>query len=261
MVTTRSQSVSPRKRSVPANYYNADMEDEGTPTPVSPRKRAVSARATTASPTKSKTPRRRKSMAPVIVKDEIVVKTEDEPAGEHMNGHAVEKRPKTPRKVSGRVPSGEVKPKGKASHKVDNSGKFEFGGTPGTLAMMTFFPILMYYLWICSTFYGGSVLVKKGSETWLAFADRMVAHILKVMYVSDVAYNREHILRSMHGSSTGRLSLLRESSMSPFLESKSKAIHCETTIIVVFHTTATHSGRFTLPSRLLWASTSLDYSN
>lgn len=175
MVTTRSQSVSPRKRSAPAHY--ADMET--TSTPVSPRKRAVSARAT-ASPTKSKTPRR-KSMAPVTVKDEIVVKTEDGDGGEYMNGHAVEKRPQSPRKVSrSRAASGEIKVKGKASHKVDNSGVFEFGGTPGTLAMMTFFPVLMYYLWICSTFYGGNVMVKKGSETWLAFADRMVAHILKV---------------------------------------------------------------------------------
>ena len=174
MVTTRSQSVSPRKRSAPAYY--ADMET--TPTPVSPRKRAVSARAT-ASPTKSKTPRR-KSMAPVTVKDEIVVKSEDGDGGEYINGRAVENRPKSPRKVSSRAASGEIKVKAKASHKVDNSGVFEFGGTPGTLAMMTFFPMLMYYLWICSTFYGGSVMVKKGSETWLAFADRMVAHILKV---------------------------------------------------------------------------------
>jgi Delta24(24(1))-sterol reductase len=174
MVTTRSQSVSPRKRSVPAQY----ADRESSPTPVSPRKRTVSARAT-ASPTKSKAPRR-KSTAPMIVKDEIVVKSEDEDGGEYMNGHAVEKRPKSPRKVSSRAASGEVKGKGKASHKVDNSGHFEFGGTPGTLAMMTLFPILMYYLWVCSTFYGGSVMVKKASETWLAFADRMVAHILKV---------------------------------------------------------------------------------
>ena len=130
--------MSPRKKSVPVSYFG---DSEGTPTPASPRKRAVSALATasSSSPTKSKTPRR-KSMAPVIVKDEIVVKTEDDDGGEYMNGHAVDRRPKSPRKASGRAASGEVKAKGKASHKVDNSGKFEFGGSPGTLAMMTFNP-------------------------------------------------------------------------------------------------------------------------
>lgn len=237
--------MSPRKRSVPANYY-ADMES--TPTPASPRKRAVSARAT-GPPTKSKTPRR-KSMAPVIVKDEIVVKSEDEDgSGEYMNGHAtVEKRPKSPRKVSGRAASGEVRLKGKPSHKVDNSGKFEFGGTPGTLAMMTFFPMLMYYLWICSTFYGGSVMVKKGSETWLAFADRMVAHILKVQYGCDVTYSREHLLLSVRGSSTGLSSLWKAFSMSFFLVSRSKATQCATTTIAVCRTTATQSGRSILLS-------------
>jgi len=71
--------------------------------------------------------------------------------------------------------------KGKPAHKVDRSGRFEFGGSFGTAAMMIFFPVLMYYLWICGTFYGGQVELKKLSETWLAFADRMLAHITKVL--------------------------------------------------------------------------------
>ena len=150
-----------------------------TPTTItSPKKRAVS----TASPTKRatstsstrKTPRR--SMAAAL--DEIIVKSEDED-GEYVNGSAVERKSRSPRKVLSRRTS-ETRVKGKPAYKVDRSGHFEFGGSFGTAAMMICFPVLMYYLWICSTFYGGRLQFKKGSETWLAFADRMVAHVTKV---------------------------------------------------------------------------------
>src|SRR5579859_4866305 len=177
MVTTRSQSVSPRKRST----IYAELANM-TPTPTSPKKRAAS----TASPTRSrsvstvtatgsptKKAPRRKSIVPKVMGDEIIVKREGD--AEFVNGSAVEKRPALPRKASRSVSSG-AKVKGKPAHKVDNSGKFEFGGTPGTLAMMTVFPVLMYYLWICSAFYGGSLQFRRPAETWLAFADRMVAH-------------------------------------------------------------------------------------
>lgn len=39
--------------------------------------------------------------------------------------------------------------------KVDNSGHFEFGGSWGVSAMMIGFPLLMYYMWIGATYYGG----------------------------------------------------------------------------------------------------------
>ena len=108
-------------------------------------------------------------MASPIVSNEIVVKSEDD--DEHINGSGVEKRSRLSRKVSKTAGgTGETKVKGKPAHKVDKSGRFEFGGTFGTAAMMLFFPILMYYLWVCSTFYGGSLQGKRGSETWLAFA-------------------------------------------------------------------------------------------
>ena len=181
MVSTRSQSGSPRKKSASLNYAElANM----TPS-TSPRKRVTSKRATSTSTTTSsstrKTPRR-KSMASPSVTDEIVVKSEDD--DEYINGRGVENRSRSSRKVS-RPATGtrESKVKGKPAHKVDRSGHFEFGGTFGTAAMMLFFPMLMYYLWICSTFYGGNLQVKRASETWLAFADRMVAHVIKVFPV------------------------------------------------------------------------------
>jgi Delta24(24(1))-sterol reductase len=109
-----------------------------------------------------------------VALDEIVVKSEDEG---YVNGSAVERKSRSPRKRS----TSETRVKGKPAHKVDRSGRFEFGGSFGTAAMMIFFPVLMYYLWICGTFYGGQVELKKVSETWLAFADRMLAHITKVL--------------------------------------------------------------------------------
>lgn len=39
--------------------------------------------------------------------------------------------------------------------KVDYSGEFEFGGSVGTLALMIFFPLLMWYMWIGATYYDG----------------------------------------------------------------------------------------------------------
>jgi hypothetical protein len=95
-----------------------------------------------------------------------------------VNGQLKERRPKSPRETSAK--SETTNGKHKPAHKVDNSGKFFFGGTPGTLSMMIFFPILMYYLWICTTYYGGRLEGKMASETWLAFADRMIAHITRV---------------------------------------------------------------------------------
>jgi hypothetical protein len=87
-----------------------------------------------------------------------------------------------PKSSSGANGIGQSKSKGKPAHKVDNSGEFAFGGTLGTTAMMLLFPVLMYYLWICATFYGGSLLVKKGSETWFTCLDRMIALTTKVTF-------------------------------------------------------------------------------
>jgi hypothetical protein len=221
MVTTRSQSVSPRKRTAPLNYAQLTSS---TPGP-SPAKRSASA----TSPSKrvtlpaKKTPRRKSTVARIMA-DEIVVKSEDDlpdihPDAEFVIGNGVEKRPRSPRKTS--KAGTEIKVKHKPAHKVDTSGRFDFGGSFGTASMMILFPVLMYYIWICATFYGGSLQTRRRSETWLAFADRMVAHITKVVnpYRSN---EREHTPISVHGYSTGHLSLLKEYSMSLSLESQSK---------------------------------------
>jgi delta24(24(1))-sterol reductase len=181
MVTTRSQSVSPRKRITPLNYAQLASS---TPGP-SPAKRSASATSPSKrvkSPTK-KTPRR-KSTAPRIMADEIVVKSENDlpdshPDAEFVIGNGIDKRPRSSRKTS--KAGTEMKVKNKPAHKVDSSGRFDFGGSFGTASMMILFPILMYYLWISATFYGGNLQTKRRSESWLAFADRMVAHITKVV--------------------------------------------------------------------------------
>jgi delta24(24(1))-sterol reductase len=112
----------------------------------------------------------------MAVVDEIVVKSKNDASGNGLENRSS----RSPRKASTRRAGGVSGAKGKPAHKIDKSGHFEFGGTFGTSAMMLFFPILMYYLWICSTFYGGNLQFKRGSETWLAFVDRMVAHVTKV---------------------------------------------------------------------------------
>jgi len=122
-------------------------------------------------------------MASRLVAEEIVVKSEGD--AEKPDGDAVQKRARPPRKASNKAaattaPTEKAKAKSKQAHKIDKSGVYHFGGSFGTAAMMIFFPILMYYLWICSAFYGGRMEFKRNTETWLAFADRMLAHVTKV---------------------------------------------------------------------------------
>ncbi|OZJ06112.1 hypothetical protein BZG36_00988 [Bifiguratus adelaidae] len=42
--------------------------------------------------------------------------------------------------------------------KIDSSVHMEFGGPVGTLAMMIFFPVLMFYFWICLEFHNGHMI-------------------------------------------------------------------------------------------------------
>ncbi|KAJ5090995.1 ERG4/ERG24 ergosterol biosynthesis protein [Penicillium argentinense] len=54
--------------------------------------------------------------------------------------------------------------------KVDYSGHFEFGGSLGCLALMTGFPLLMYYMWIGATYYDGKLPLPGKDESWSQFA-------------------------------------------------------------------------------------------
>ena len=45
----------------------------------------------------------------------------------------------------------------KKGYKIDYTDHFEFGGTPGVLALMIGFPLLMYYMWAGATYYDGKL--------------------------------------------------------------------------------------------------------
>ncbi|KAL9102476.1 MAG: hypothetical protein Q9163_002376 [Psora crenata] len=75
-----------------------------------------------------------------------------------VNGHV------SPRKSRGCPPK-----TGKADHKIDMTGQFEFGGPVGVTAIMAGFPILMWYMWIGATYYEGKIPWPKRDESWLHF--------------------------------------------------------------------------------------------
>lgn len=57
--------------------------------------------------------------------------------------------------------------------KIDYSGHFEFGGSPGVLAIMLFFPGLMYYMWIGATYYDGKPPTPAKGESFQDFLRHM----------------------------------------------------------------------------------------
>ncbi|KAI1341402.1 ergosterol biosynthesis ERG4/ERG24 family-domain-containing protein [Xylariaceae sp. FL0016] len=58
-------------------------------------------------------------------------------------------------------------------HKVDKSGHFEFGGSFGALALMIGFPVLMWYMWIGSTYYDGKLPLPAEGQSLSEFASHM----------------------------------------------------------------------------------------
>lgn len=64
-------------------------------------------------------------------------------------------------------------------HRIDYSGHFEFGGSPGVSIMMIGFPALMYYMWIGATYYGGSFPWPAEGQTTPQF----LAHLKNLVYV------------------------------------------------------------------------------
>ncbi|KAJ7696605.1 ergosterol biosynthesis ERG4/ERG24 [Mycena rosella] len=61
--------------------------------------------------------------------------------------------------------------------RLDQHDQYEFGGPFGVLAIMTGFPALMYYLWICLWFYEGQLVRPSSLEDVQPFLARMWAHI------------------------------------------------------------------------------------
>ncbi|KAJ2934800.1 hypothetical protein H1R20_g2263, partial [Candolleomyces eurysporus] len=63
--------------------------------------------------------------------------------------------------------------------KLEQHETYEFGGPWGVAAIMTGFPILMYYLWICLWFYDGKLVYPTSTEDIKPFLARMWGHIAK----------------------------------------------------------------------------------
>lgn len=62
--------------------------------------------------------------------------------------------------------------------KIDYSAKFEFGGSLGVSAMMIGFPLLMWYMWIGATYYGGGLPTRAPGQSWGDF----FAHLGQLVY-------------------------------------------------------------------------------
>ena len=72
--------------------------------------------------------------------------------------------------VSSRKANGRAKEAGEGNDpRTDDSGEFEFGGPWGVSAMMVFFPILMYIMWIGATYYDGHIPMPEEGESWWHF--------------------------------------------------------------------------------------------
>ncbi len=46
--------------------------------------------------------------------------------------------------------------------------------------MMTLFPVLMYYLWICLEFYDGQIVIPRSVDDIVPFFGRMWGHVRDV---------------------------------------------------------------------------------
>lgn len=94
----------------------------------------------------------------------------------NTNGHATEKTNASTEEVSGAVAKQEKLVDGwkvGMDHKVDYSGRFEFGGSLGVSAMMIGFPLLMWYMWIGSTYYDGKFPTRAPGQSWTEFAEHL----------------------------------------------------------------------------------------
>ncbi|KAK0188658.1 ergosterol biosynthesis ERG4/ERG24 family-domain-containing protein [Armillaria mellea] len=65
----------------------------------------------------------------------------------------------------------------KIDQRLDQHEMYEFGGPLGVTAIMTGFPLLMYYLWICLWFYDGKLVHPTSLEDVKPFLLRMWNHV------------------------------------------------------------------------------------
>lgn len=100
-------------------------------------------------------------------------KSGSSPANGHANGHSnghANGSAKKPRIVDGWAEG--------MDPKIDYSGHFEFGGSAGALALMTGFPLLMYYMWIGATYYDGKLPLPEKGQSFGEF----LAHLGHLVY-------------------------------------------------------------------------------
>lgn len=65
----------------------------------------------------------------------------------------------------------------KASKSGDEHTEYDFGGPVGVTCMMIGFPLLMWYLWICATYYDGQFTIPVEGETFKEFVTvRLYGH-------------------------------------------------------------------------------------
>lgn len=121
--------------------------------------------------------RQRKSLASGLKTEPLF---EDTDSSDHDNEHAKEENTATNgiSKKSSRAQNGTSK-KAVQDFKVDNSGHFEFGGSAGVSAVMIGFPLLMWYMWIGATYYGGKFPTPEKGQSFVDF----VKHLGHLLYV------------------------------------------------------------------------------
>lgn len=108
-------------------------------------------------------------------------------ANGHANGHAngvANGRPKLTMSISEQEQLKKLD-----NPAIDTSGKREFGGSFGMLAMMTGFPTLMYYMWIGATFYDGKFPRPAADQTLKEFLERMVFLVKTEAYPTNKAWS------------------------------------------------------------------------
>ncbi|EPE30115.1 hypothetical protein GLAREA_12838 [Glarea lozoyensis ATCC 20868] len=65
------------------------------------------------------------------------------------------------------------KPGAQSALEVDLASHYEFGGPWGVSAMMIFFPLLMYYMWIGATFYDGKLPLPRSQQSITEFVSSL----------------------------------------------------------------------------------------
>lgn len=112
------------------------------------------------------------------------VKTEETDTEIEANGHAKEMNghAKAPQKKV--IDGWEVG----TDPKIDRSGHKEFGGSWGVSAMMVGFPLLMYYMWIGATYYGGRVPSREPGQSMGDFLQHLGHLVYEGAYPSAKAW-------------------------------------------------------------------------